>query len=326
MDIISELISIIIPVYNTERYLEKCIESILSQSYKNLEIILINDGSTDTSALICDLLCNRDNRIKVIHKTNGGVSSARNEGLKYASGDYIGFVDSDDWINKDYFETLYNAITRYDADISICGYVSEMDNGSVAKSTAVSEAIVFNNEEAIKAMFDGTIFMGHMCNKLYKKQTVKNIKFEKDIHMYEDLLFNVQTIIKSNKIVFIPSFGYHYVRHEESACNSIDNRYMSIINAYSIMKEKLNMEMRDALYCCCKSELRIYILTVIRIIENGSTDNQIKNTIVKATRDLIKNAINKRAFGLKYMSLGLLLSFGYIPFKVFYLVIGKKFL
>ncbi len=117
-----ELISIIVPVYNVEQYLEKCVKSIIRQTYKNIEIILIDDGATDSSGKICDKLKLKDNRIKVIHKENGGLSDARNAGLKVAKGEYIGFVDSDDYIKEDMFETLYNLNKKYNSEISIVSY------------------------------------------------------------------------------------------------------------------------------------------------------------------------------------------------------------
>lgn len=117
-----ELISIIVPVYNVEQYLDDCLISIINQTYKNLEIILIDDGSTDKSGKICDEYAKKDSRIIVIHKENGGVSSARNAGLRIAKGAYIGFVDPDDWIAEDMYEVLYSNAKKYDADVSVCKY------------------------------------------------------------------------------------------------------------------------------------------------------------------------------------------------------------
>ena len=117
-----ELISIIVPVYNVEQYLDDCLISIINQTYKNIEIILIDDGSTDKSGKICDEYAKKDSRIIVIHKENGGVSSARNAGLRIAKGAYIGFVDPDDWIAEDMYEVLYSNAKKYDADVSVCKY------------------------------------------------------------------------------------------------------------------------------------------------------------------------------------------------------------
>ena len=123
------MISVIIPIYNVEKYLCRCLDSIISQSYKDLEIILVDDGSPDNSPSICDSYARNDNRIKVIHKTNGGLSAARNTGLKYAMGDFISFIDSDDYIEPKMYEILFNLITKFDSDISMCGCNVISENG-----------------------------------------------------------------------------------------------------------------------------------------------------------------------------------------------------
>lgn len=126
-----DLISVIVPVYNVELYLEQCLNSIINQTYKNLEIILVNDGSTDNSGVICDLYANIDNRIIVIHKDNGGVSSARNAGLNVAKGNFIGFVDPDDWIADDMYEKLYLNIQNFNANISVCKFRKVMNRENI---------------------------------------------------------------------------------------------------------------------------------------------------------------------------------------------------
>ena len=118
----NDLISVIVPVYNVELYLQQCIDSILNQTYSNLEIILIDDGSTDNSSIICDINLEKDHRIKVIHKQNGGLSNARNVGVKNAQGKFVAFIDSDDYISEDYIEVLYRLICKYNADISVCRF------------------------------------------------------------------------------------------------------------------------------------------------------------------------------------------------------------
>ena len=140
-----DLISIIIPVYNVEQYLSRCIDSVINQTYKNLEIILIDDGSTDDSGEICDEYALKDNRIKVMHKQNGGVSSARNEGLDISKGNYIGFIDSDDFIEKDMYEFLYDLLTKNNCDISCCNKFIFKDNKFIAsKSFPKGNVLSFN--------------------------------------------------------------------------------------------------------------------------------------------------------------------------------------
>ena len=159
------LISIVVPVYNVEKYLKKCILSLCNQTYENIEILLIDDGSTDNSAIICDEAEKNDDRIKVLHKTNQGLSSARNEGIKLASGNFIAFVDSDDYIENDMMELLYKNIMMYDAEISACGYIMLYNDRNVVISNN-NKVVVYKKIEALEKMFlkndIGMIF----CNKL----------------------------------------------------------------------------------------------------------------------------------------------------------------
>ena len=143
------LISIIIPVYKVEKYLEKCIKSVLDQTYKNLQIILVDDGSPDNCGNICDNYAKIDNRIEVIHKANGGLSEARNVGLKVARGEYIGFVDSDDYVSNEMFENLYNTLISNDVDVSICNFYTVINNKNIIKN-ADNGVEIYNKLEILK--------------------------------------------------------------------------------------------------------------------------------------------------------------------------------
>ena len=129
----SDKISIIVPIYNVKKYIQQCVESLINQTYKNLEIILIDDGSTDGCGELCDEFGKKDQRIHVIHKQNGGLSDARNKGIDVASGDYIGFVDSDDWISHNMYEKMLSSLKSVNADIAVCGWVEEFLNNSIEK-------------------------------------------------------------------------------------------------------------------------------------------------------------------------------------------------
>lgn len=173
------LISIIIPVYNVKEYLEKCIQSVVLQTYKNLEIILVDDGSADGSGAVCDEFAQRDSRIKVIHKENGGLSDARNAGLDIASGDYIGFVDSDDYIHPDMYRLLYETISEHNADVAECSHKKILSDKSAAirpilKTTVrVFDALGFMHEIVLKDYLNSII----VCNKLYKAERWKQLRF-----------------------------------------------------------------------------------------------------------------------------------------------------
>ena len=172
-----ELISIIIPVYNTGIYLNKCVKSFLNQTYKNIEIILIDDGSTDNSPQICDELKNSDDRVKVIHKQNGGLSTARNEGIKNAKGSMITFFDSDDYVDNDYIEYLYFLKKKHNTQISVCAYNVVNENGKVLFSIKEKKECELGKEEFYKKMLNEEGITVSACFKLYEKKLLENIIF-----------------------------------------------------------------------------------------------------------------------------------------------------
>lgn len=210
----SKLISIIVPVYNVEKYIEKCIQSIINQTYKNLEIILVDDGSKDKSGLICDIYEKKDNRIKVIHKENGGLSDARNEGLKIASGDLIGFVDSDDYIDDDMFETLFNLIEESNSDISIVSF-REFMNGKLIDIQDSGELDIYNKIQAIKELLLDKKIQSYAWNKLFKAELFENIKFPVGKN-FEDIATTLLLFENAEKIVRLEEPKYNYLRRNDS--------------------------------------------------------------------------------------------------------------
>ena len=210
----NSLISIIVPVYNVEKYLEKCVESIINQTYKNLQIILVDDGSKDNSGKICDEFKLKDDRIEVIHKTNGGLSDARNAGLKIAKGDYIGFVDSDDYVEKDMFETFLSLIEKYNADISIVSYY-EFENGKFVEKDYTNELIKMNSLEGLKQILIDKKIPNYSCNKLFKRNLFNDIKFPVG-KKFEDIATTYRFFEKANLIIFKDVAKYYYIRRENS--------------------------------------------------------------------------------------------------------------
>lgn len=207
-------ISIIVPVYKVERYLEKCINSILNQTFKDFELILVDDGSPDRCGEICDNYAKKDNRIIVIHKENGGVSDARNVGLDIATGEYIGFVDSDDWIEKDMYENLYDKCKKEQSDIGIIGVheLSEYDNYTY-------EYI------PVKEEFLSILKRAHVWNKIFKKELfLKNsFRFKKGT-AYEDLELVPKLFMNSRKVSIISSVGYYYLQRQDSIVHQKDSK------------------------------------------------------------------------------------------------------
>lgn len=225
------LVSVIIPVYNVEKYVADCIESIIRQTYTNLEILLVDDGSKDNSGQICDEYAKRDGRIKVIHKENGGVSSARNKGLELAQGDYVTFVDSDDFVSKEYVQALYTNMQEQNADLTFCGFVfSGKKNVSGKEKRPSRMEIDFNSPNTIKYMGRflrvGSYIMGSSCRVLYKKETIEGLSFQPNIRIGEDLLFVLNAIARAKTVSSIEKDLYFYRVNEESAIQSYKKEYL----------------------------------------------------------------------------------------------------
>ena len=215
----NDLISIIIPVYKVEKYLEKCIESVLKQTYTNLQIILVDDGSPDNCGKICDEYAKKDPRIEVIHKVNGGLSDARNVGIAKAKGKYIGFVDSDDYIKEDMYEILINLIKEYDADVSICNLYDVIDGNEYIrnKENGIQE---YSRLDILKEVLLDKNIQSYAWNKLYKKELFDEIKYPIG-KKYEDIGTTFYVFEKCNKIVVTSEPEYYYLKRSDSLVNNV---------------------------------------------------------------------------------------------------------
>jgi glycosyltransferase involved in cell wall biosynthesis len=203
-------ISVIIPVYNVEKYLRRCLDSVINQTFRDLEIICVNDGSTDSSSEILEEYKSKDERIIVINKVNGGLSSARNAGMKVAQGEYIGFVDSDDWIDLDFFEKLYVAAKKHDADAACTGIKRVYSSGKVLKKLDFSEEILLRKCSE-KYSYLEIPKKCYVWNKIYKKSEVErqNLLFKEGV-TFEDCYFTIRFLYHSDKIVAVPNIYYNY--------------------------------------------------------------------------------------------------------------------
>lgn len=236
-----EKISIIIPVYDVEPYLERCIDSVINQTYKNLEIILVDDGSPDSCGEICDVYAKKDSRTKVIHKENSGLSDARNRGLDIATGDYIGFVDSDDYVAEDMFETLYNILKTYKADISTVSFY-EMFNGKLIGVKDSGKLEVMNRTEALKELYIDDKIQSYSWNKLFKKELFTDVRFPSGKN-FEDIPTTLLLFEKSNIVVRLEEPKYYYMRRNDSIVGKRNfktyNDYIDVIfNKYFYMFNK----------------------------------------------------------------------------------------
>lgn len=295
------MISVIVPVYNVEGVLHYCIDSILAQSFSEFELILVDDGSSDGSGILCDEYAARDKRITVIHKENGGVSSARNTGIKASSGDYICFIDSDDYIAKNYLEELINTQDSFpDFDNIWCGFKTVSDyNGSGSRAYLASENEKFSEFNKTEIMTLHEKWLSQMpWNKLYKSLIIKEnqIEFPENLSLGEDLLFNLRYLdCTSGRIAIINRPLNNYV------CNgneSLDNKYYPDLfeiykEIYSILftyLQKWNCDNKQI-----KSYYNSYFFSLERVLRNTfSPHSQIKKKY-QYNREIMKSDVFKEA-------------------------------
>ncbi len=241
-------ISVIIPVYNIENYIEDCVQSIINQSYKDLEIILVDDGSSDNSPLICDELAKKDNRIKVIHKKNGGLSSARNAGIEIAKGEYFGFVDGDDIVNYQMYEFMINiAINEY-ADIVQCEYLKFLNISEIVDDIYDNKVTIFNNLQAIKNLYRPEINVSSIVtwSKIYKRDLFKDIRFPLG-KLHEDEFTTYKLFYKANKIAYTNRKLCYYRQTPNSIMNSNFNKNrLDVLEALEERLDFINSNFNDS--------------------------------------------------------------------------------
>jgi glycosyltransferase involved in cell wall biosynthesis len=265
-------ISIIVPIFNIESYLSRCLDSLLAQSLTEIEIIAVNDGSTDGSGAILRDYADKDTRIVIIEKTNGGVSAARNDGILASSGDYIGFVDPDDWVDPDMYEGMYAAAIQESADIVMCGYIREFGTHSKAKEFELPEQICYRNEEVQEKLLRRLVgpldeeiakpelldAWGTVWSKLYRSDLIKNNQIQfidlSVIGTNEDSLFNIHTSYYSKSFLFLNKPYYHYWRANVTSLTSgykadLQNKWVALYGLIeAFLKEKgLNQGFHSAL-------------------------------------------------------------------------------
>lgn len=217
----SGLISVIVPMYNVEVYIEKCVNSILESTYRDIEIVLVDDGSTDSTVSICRLLASKDSRIKIVEKLNGGVSTARNLGIEHSSGTWLCFVDADDWIDPEMLDWLVAQCMRHNADISVCGLTQHFSNRVGTTEQRVTDSALMDSVAALKNV---SIMQGRPVARLFKRSVIAGIRFDSSLHYGEDWLFFCESIAKSRTIYYEPRPFYHQlINREGNSGSSFDN-------------------------------------------------------------------------------------------------------
>lgn len=285
-------VSIVVPIYNVEKYLDRSIRSLINQSLQDIEIILVNDGSKDNSLAICKKYKQQDKRVKVIDKPNGGVSSARNEGIKVAIGEYIGFIDPDDWIENNMYEQLYKQIIETKCDVAMCNFVID-DNRSIKEIYIPTDKHVLNKQDIREWLIpnmvgpedlnsNGSTIMGSACRLLVKREMTMNqqILFPLSIPLMEDLIWCIEVFANSNKIVIDRGLYYHYMKNDNSAVTgyrkNMDSVQMMVFNKLESLLLKYDINS----YCENRMKLR-YINMIINNIRNEIHKDSPKTEVEK---------------------------------------------
>ena len=258
----SPLVSIIIPVYNVEKYIDKCITSVCNQSYNNLEIILVNDGSKDNSGAICDKRAYDDSRIVVIHKENNGVSSARNTGIENANGEYICFIDGDDYVTQDYILDMLDVATKTDTDVVTSNQYKIWSDGKTVElypqKAELGSYKILSGVTTLSDMLYGKTCYATCCCKLYKKEIFETIRFP-GISMGEDSFTMYQCFLKAKNVSHLYKPNYYYVQHEESAMHTTNyDKFYDYIELSDTFMKTVNSDYPQ-----------LFLPAVNRLIENN---------------------------------------------------------
>ena len=282
------LISIIIPCFNAEKTLEKCLKSVVQQSYANLEIIIIDDGSTDETSLIYNKFQSNDERILVLKQQNSGVSKARNTGVKAATGDYICFVDSDDWAELNYCSELYSLLVGENADISIVEASYEDENGNVLCSKPISDEKIFDGNRALVLLLEDQEIQSHPWGKLFKADLLKNVHFPENLKCFEDYSTLFKIFNKAVKVVKSNEKLYHYIQREDSLSHNLSPAtayqfFLAIMEVFEFWRNSAKVGDRNKIV---KNIVRKLLMVLKRITRNTKVDE------MKSEKDEIRRAFN----------------------------------
>lgn len=290
-------ISVIVPIYKVEQYLEKCIESIRNQTYENLEIILVDDGSPDNCGALCDKFAESDNRIKVIHKENGGLSSARNAGIDIATGEYIAFVDSDDWLEFDFFEVLEKLLMENNADFSVCGLIDDYTEISKLIRNGNSLSSIASQKEIFWQIISNPLFYGYACNKLFKKEMLGTLRFDESLMSCEDIDFCVRIAAVCRKASYTPEKLYHYRHHALSMTGEFtySPRKLSVLKAYENIMPYYEKYCPEMLSIIKKNYLKIAINIKGRILLNKVKDNKVSDMLNSIIEKYYKTVLTDKS-------------------------------
>lgn len=319
------VVSIIVPVYNMEHYLKKCIDSLTNQTYRDIQIILVDDGSTDHSSSLCDMYAREDNRITVIHKVNGGLSDARNAGLTKATGEYITFVDSDDYVDLHYVEKLLQALIQNGSDISVCAerrYSDKdgIDNFFRSSYRKISLPITMSNVDGLKNYFYQDLFDASSWGKLYRAQLLDDIVFPVG-KIHEDIGTTYKIFLRANMITFIPDEMYFYFQRKGSILHSGVKEKNLLDGIELVEKQKQETcsqypEVLRAANCRCFSMYSYVFLSSYRTSLSEYSKKAWDNIVNLRWKIILDGNARKKAKAAAFVS--------FLGKRVFYLLGNRK--
>lgn len=293
-------LSIIVPVYNVEKYIVRCIDSILNQTFKNFELILVNDGSEDASGSICDSYATKHFNIKVIHKKNGGLSTARNKGIDVATGKYIGFVDSDDWISPDMFKTLFEKTSKNDYDIVACNLwlIDNKGHKKLYNENAVDKE--YTKKDAMEEIFENKILTFSSCNKIYKINLFDKVRFCEGI-ILEDMDISYKLILKSNLIFYTSKPLYYYDYNEQSILRKPFS--LKRLDLYTVQKNMYSFYKKEYNYISDKVYLNFFHHSISLFVEFSLYDKKIAKDykyIIEFDKKILKKLFKDKSTKFKH--------------------------
>ncbi len=297
-----ELISVIVPIYNVESYLNRCVESLVKQTYQNIEIILVDDGSTDNSGILCEKWASKDERIQVIHTENRGLSAARNAGINSAKGKYLYFIDSDDWVEYDILEVLSENMKTYRVDLSSCG-IKEDYGEQELKVEKDRKWIEVTQKQMFHEILCNRYVYGYVWNKLFKTELVENLRFDEELFSQEDMDFTMRYLERCKNSVYTESEYYHYRQRTTSMTSEVgySPRKLSIAEVYKRAISVYEKYCPEDLHIVERNYLKININIIGRMKISNFRDVQIEKELKNNIAQYYKKVLTekKNSIGVK---------------------------
>ena len=322
-----ELVTIVVPVYKVEKYIDRCIKSILNQTYKNIEIILVDDGSPDNCGKICENYAQKDKRIKVVHKENGGLSDARNAGISISNGKYISFIDSDDYIDPEYIELLYKTIKKDKSDMAISSHKVIYENGTVLEKATKEESILKPKEVLKRILYDDGIDLSAWA-KLYKIELFKEIRYPKG-RLFEDAATTYKLVDKCEKISIISRSTYNYIIRGNSITNvNFSEKKMDLIISTEEMCNYVKKKYPDLEEATNRRLMYAYLSTLTQLVKsnekNENAEKKLYGYIKQNSKMILRDKNVPKRDKIAIISTKFGLGFYKIIWKVYEILTGRR--